>query len=93
MLSLPPSESLLPNTFTDGLLEKAQRIIMAAQQSRHKGVTPAITWASPTPSEIAANDALIDELKKQNNFESSEETQRRYSSSLTHLKRSLIASE
>ena len=33
--------------------------------------------ALPTPAELAANEALVDELKKQNNFESPEDTQRR----------------
>ncbi|MCJ1233414.1 polynucleotide adenylyltransferase [Varicellaria rhodocarpa] len=50
---------------------------MAVQPPRHKGVTPPISWKVPTPEELAANDALVDELKKQNNFEGSEETERR----------------
>ena len=52
---------------------------MAAQQPRHKGVTPPISTALPTDAELAANDALIEELKRQDNFESSEETERRLS--------------
>lgn len=41
------------------------------------GVTPPISLSLPTDSELAANDALIAELKKQNNFESVEETEKR----------------
>lgn len=55
---------------------------MAAAQTRHKGVTPPISMTLPTPAELAANDALIAELKNQHNFESSEETERRYSTYL-----------
>lgn len=51
---------------------------MATQQLRHKGVTPPISTTMPTPAEKAENDALIDELKRQNNFEAGEETERRY---------------
>ena len=49
---------------------------MAALQKQW-GVTPSISQSLPTDSELAANDALIAELKKQNNFESLEETERR----------------
>ncbi len=51
---------------------------MAANTVRQWGVTPPVSEALPTPAEIAANDALVEELKQQNNFESQEETQRRY---------------
>jgi len=51
---------------------------MAVHQARQWGVTPAISAALPTDTELAANDALIAELKRQNNFESIEETERRY---------------
>lgn len=47
------------------------------QTTRQWGVTPPISMALPTSSELAANDALVEELKRQNNFESPEETQRR----------------
>ncbi|MCJ1335654.1 polynucleotide adenylyltransferase [Bachmanniomyces sp. S44760] len=51
---------------------------MAGQQSRQwPGVTPPISLTMPTEAELAANDALIAELKKQNNFEGLEETERR----------------
>ncbi|ODH20028.1 hypothetical protein ACO22_06007 [Paracoccidioides brasiliensis] len=50
---------------------------MAAASVRQWGVTPPISTALPTPSEIAANDDLTTELKQQNNFESPSETERR----------------
>jgi len=50
---------------------------MAAPQAKQWGTTPAISQAFPTDAEIAANDALIAELKAQNNFESVEETEKR----------------
>ncbi|MCJ1483137.1 polynucleotide adenylyltransferase [Schaereria dolodes] len=51
---------------------------MAAQQGRQwPGVTPPISLNLPTNSELTANDALIAELKRQNNFEGIEETERR----------------
>ena len=51
---------------------------MAATSTRQWGVTPPILLSLPTDAEIATNDALISELKRQNNFESSEETEKRY---------------
>ena len=56
---------------------------MAVQQPRQWGVTPAISSALPTDMELAANDALVAELKRQNNFESIEETERRYNTLIT----------
>lgn len=50
---------------------------MTTQTARQWGVTPPISMALPTAAELAANDALIEELKRQNNFESHEETQKR----------------
>lgn len=52
---------------------------MAVQQQSRQwlGVTPPINLNLPTDAELAANDALITELKRQNNFESTEETERR----------------
>ncbi|GAB1217830.1 hypothetical protein ATERTT37_007073 [Aspergillus terreus] len=43
----------------------------------HWGVTPPISTVLPTPDELAANDDLIAELKRQNNFESPAETEQR----------------
>ena len=51
---------------------------MASTQEKHYGITPPISEAMPTPAELAANDALIAELKKQNNFEGAAETERRH---------------
>ncbi|KAI9750173.1 MAG: hypothetical protein M4579_006585 [Chaenotheca gracillima] len=50
---------------------------MAGQAPRQWGVTPPISSALPTEAEIVANNALVEELKRQNNFETPEETQRR----------------
>ena len=50
---------------------------MAVPQARQWGVTPAISSALPTDTELAANDALIAELKRQNNFESVDQTEKR----------------
>ena len=50
---------------------------MAASDLIQKGVTPPISNTLPTPAELAANDALIDELKRENNFEAPEETEKR----------------
>ncbi|CCH41700.1 poly(A) polymerase [Wickerhamomyces ciferrii] len=41
------------------------------------GVTPPISLAGPTPAENVLNDQLIQELKKQGNFESESETKKR----------------
>ncbi|KAI9829933.1 MAG: hypothetical protein M1819_005905 [Sarea resinae] len=50
---------------------------MAAQTTRQWGVTPPISTALPTEQELATNDTLVAELKRQNNFESAEETEKR----------------
>lgn len=42
-----------------------------------KGVTPPISNAMPTQEELRLNDALVEELKRQNNFETPMETERR----------------
>ncbi len=54
---------------------------MAAPQARQWGVTPPISLSLPTDAELATNDALIAELKRQNNFEGTEETEKRYTAS------------
>lgn len=48
-----------------------------AASNRQWGVTPPISTSLPTPAELLANDTLIAELKRQNNFEGSDETERR----------------
>ncbi|KAI9887495.1 MAG: polynucleotide adenylyltransferase [Watsoniomyces obsoletus] len=50
---------------------------MTADGTKQWGVTPPISTALPTQAELAINDALVEELKKQNNFETPEDTQRR----------------
>ncbi|EAU34327.1 Poly(A) polymerase [Aspergillus terreus NIH2624] len=50
---------------------------MATPPVRQWGVTPPISTVLPTPDELAANDDLIAELKRQNNFESPAETEQR----------------
>lgn len=50
---------------------------MANPASRQWGVTPPISVALPSEAEFATNDALTAELKRQNNFEGSEETEKR----------------
>ena len=51
---------------------------MASTQTRQWGVTPPISFSLPTDAEIDIDDALIAELKRQNNFETSDETEKRY---------------
>ena len=51
---------------------------MATQlKPQYKGVTPPISTSAPTQAELAANDALITELKRQNNYETKAETDKR----------------
>jgi poly(A) polymerase len=45
--------------------------------SMQYGVTPPVSTTLPTEQENAVNDALIEELKKQNSFESKAETDKR----------------
>jgi poly(A) polymerase len=49
-----------------------------AESQKHWGVTGSISFARPTEEEVAANGALIEELKSQGSFESAEESQRRF---------------
>lgn len=50
---------------------------MAVPAVRQWGTTPAISQSLPNPEELKANETLIEELKRQNNFEGSEETAKR----------------
>ena len=54
---------------------------MSAPQTRQWGVTQPISMNLPTDTELIENDALIAELKNQNNFEGSQETEKRYRAS------------
>ena len=49
-----------------------------AQQNHRWGVTDSISTNFPTEQELALNDSLIAELRAQNTFEATEETNRRY---------------
>lgn len=51
---------------------------MASQYVKAQGVTGPLSTAVPTAQELAANDDLVNELKRQNNYENPEETQKRY---------------
>lgn len=51
---------------------------MASSGNKRLGMTGALSEALPTPEEIKMNEALIDELRKQNNFESQADTKKRY---------------
>jgi poly(A) polymerase Pap1 len=52
---------------------------MATPATKPLGVTAPLSTALPTESENQASNALIEELKRQNNYESSADTQKRYS--------------
>ena len=51
---------------------------MSTQQPTRWGLTPPLSVKPPTDSELKTNDALIEELKRQNNYETSDETEKRY---------------
>lgn len=51
---------------------------MASQYVKAQGVTGPLSTAMPSAQELAANDDLVTELKRQNNYESPEETAKRY---------------
>jgi poly(A) polymerase len=50
---------------------------MASPENKPLGITPPISTALPSESENQASNALIEELKRQNNYESSADTQKR----------------
>jgi len=50
---------------------------MTAQPTKQWGLTPPISTALPTPTDLAQNAALVEELKRQNNYEAPPETQKR----------------
>jgi poly(A) polymerase len=47
------------------------------QQKRQWGVTNPISEAQPSDADLKLNDQLVEELKRQNNFESPEGTENR----------------
>lgn len=50
---------------------------MAAPPIKQWGLTPAISSALPAPADVSLNSALIEELKRQNNYEKPAETAKR----------------
>jgi poly(A) polymerase len=50
---------------------------MATPYAKALGVTPPLASVPPTAADEASNDELISELKRQNNYETPEETARR----------------
>lgn len=67
---------ICPSTVSEAGL-KTQTSATMAVAPRQWGCTPPISMAMPAPEEIAANDSLIAELRRENNYESPEETQHR----------------
>jgi hypothetical protein len=51
---------------------------MAAPGQKALGVTAPLSTAPPTPADLKADTDLVTELKRQNNFENTDETQKRY---------------
>lgn len=51
---------------------------MASTGEKPLGITAPLSTALPTDAENQASSALIEELKKQNNYESVVDTQKRY---------------
>jgi len=49
----------------------------APPPTKHKGVTGVLSEVMPTKDELESNEALLTELKNQNNFEPVEDTERR----------------
>lgn len=50
---------------------------MSTTNKKQYGVTPPISTEGPTKEDIALNDAMIEELRNQNSFESAAETEKR----------------
>lgn len=48
-----------------------------AEQQRTMGVTGPMSMDAPNPRDLKLNEALMEELKSQRQFETAEETQRR----------------
>jgi len=56
---------------------------MATTGAKPLGVTAPLSQTMPTEAELQASNALIEELKRQNNYESTAETNRRYAQDLS----------
>jgi len=57
----------------------------ASGANQQTGVTGPLSLALPTDAERQATDALVDELKRQNNYESAAETNKRYVCNHCHM--------
>jgi len=68
---------VLSNLATEGI-GPGEGSNMATPESKPLGVTDPLSTALPTESENQASNALIEELKRQNNYESHADTQKRY---------------
>lgn len=67
---------------------------MAAAAPRQLGITPPLSTALPTDAEKQATDALIEEMTKENLFESRADTEKRYVTAIIisyRIRRSIIA--
>lgn len=51
---------------------------MDGQEARQWGITRAISNAQPTEADLKLNDALVEALKRENNFETAEGTEKRW---------------
>lgn len=51
---------------------------MADQDEQFKGITKPLSTEAPKPKDLELHDALVAELKAQNNFEHPDITQKRY---------------
>jgi hypothetical protein len=82
---LPP---LLDITLQEFDIAPCLAINMANPGAGQLGVTAPLSVALPTDAELQASAALVDELKRQNNYESPTETNKRYVSYSTLLDKS-----
>ena len=58
---------------------------MASPGDKRFGMTGALSEAIPTAEENQMSDSLIEELKRQNNYESAADTKKRYACRRRHL--------
>jgi poly(A) polymerase len=66
---------------------------MASTGEKPLGITAPLSTALPTDAENQASSALIEELKRQNNYESVVDTQKRYAgiANLNTMSRALLS--
>jgi hypothetical protein len=80
--NLPPPLDITHQAFD---IAACLAIDMATPSAGQLGVTAPLSVALPTEAELQASAALVDELKRQNNYESPVETNKRYVSQSTIL--------